>query len=157
MIREKVLLIQPNYHIKDDAGLWAANPPLGLLYLAAVLEKEKIPVEIIDAHVQNFSAGQTANLIKGKKPKYVGFSIMTTGADWSSEVAQKLPKSIIKIAGGPHASGVPKDILKSSFDIAVIAEGEETLLEIVRGEKLENIKGIFYRKKRVFLRNSPRP
>lgn len=157
MIREKVLLIQPNYHIKDDAGLWAANPPLGLCYLAAVLEKEKIPVEILDTHVQNLSANQTVSLIRRKKPRYVGFSILTPAADWCAEVARKLPKSVTKIGGGPHVSGIPEDTLRSGFEIAVIGEGEETLSEIVKGQKLENIQGIFYRKGRKILRNPLRP
>jgi len=147
----KVILIQPNYNLKKDAEIWTANPPLGLLYLAAVLEKAKIPVEIIDANVENLTSTQLALLIKKKRPQYVGFSILTPAADWCEEVVKKLPKEMVKIAGGPHASALPKEILKSGYDISVIGEGEETLLEIVCGKKLSGIKGICYRQgRRVF-------
>lgn len=156
-MENKVLLVQPNYHIKQDAELWAANPPLGLCYLAAVLEKEKISVEIIDAHVKNLSSRQTASLIKKRGAKYVGFSILTPAADWCVEVIKRLPRSIIKIAGGPHPSGIPEDILKSGFDIVVIGEGEETLLEIVKNKKLKDIKGVAYRENKKVFKNPPRP
>jgi len=156
-MKRKVLLIQPNYNIKNDAKVWTVNPPLGPCYLAAVLEKNKIPVEIIDAYVNNYSIEQTVDLIKIKKPKYVGFSILTPAANWCSEVAKKLPKTIIKIAGGPHPSGIPIDSLKSGFDIAVIGEGEDTLLEIAQGKNLKDIKGIFFKKNTKIIENPPRP
>lgn len=154
---EKVLLIQPNYQIKKDAAVWACNPPLGLLYLAAYLEKEKIPVEILDAHVKNLSSREAAGFIKRKGAKYVGFSILTPAADWCVEVAQKLPKSTIKIAGGPHASALPEDLLRAGFDVVVLGEGEETLAEITKGEKFKNIYGIVYRINKKIFHNSPRP
>lgn len=143
----KVLLIQPNYNVKKDAEIWTVNPPLGLLYLAAVLEKANISVEIIDANVKNLSSRQIVSLIKSKKAKYVGFSIMTPAADWCEEVIKYLPKEIIKIAGGPHASAIPEEVLKTGFDVVVVGEGEETLLEIIQGKKLSGIKGIYYKSK----------
>lgn len=154
-MEKKVLLIQPNYQIKKDAKLWACNPPLGLLYLAAVLEKEEIPVEIVDANLKNLSARKTASLIKRKGRKYVGFSILTPAADWCTQVVRQLPQSIIKIAGGPHASAMPENLLKSGFDIVVIGEGEGALAKIAKGEKFGNIRGIAYRRKKRILHNPP--
>lgn len=155
--KKSVLLIQANYHIKTDNIIWAANPPIGPCYLAAVLEKENIAVEILDAHVKNLSTKQAISLIKRKRVKFVGFSILTPAADWCSEVAKGLPKSLIKIAGGPHASAIPEETLKSGFNIVVVGEGEETLLEIVQGKELKNIKGIVYREGKTVRRTPPRP
>jgi len=153
----KVVLIQPNYNVKKDAEIWTANPPLGLLYLAAVLEKAKIPVKIIDANVLNLTSTQTVDLIKKEQPTHVGFSILTPAADWSWQVVKKLPRQMIKIAGGPHVSALPKEALRKGFEIAVIGEGEETLWEIVQGKKLAAIKGICYKKGRQILTNPLRP
>lgn len=55
---------------------------------------------------------------------------------------------IIKIAGGPHASGDPYGTVKKlGFDIAVIGEGEETLSDLVEAiianKDLLNVKGLF--------------
>lgn len=156
-MEEKVLLIQPNYNIKKDAKLWACSPPLGLLYLAAVLEKEKIPVEIIDANLKNISIRGMVSLIKKSKAKYVGFSILTPAANWCIEVIRHLPKSIIKIAGGAHASSLPEQLLKSGFDIVVRGEGEETLLDIVKNKKFKNIPGVVYQMNKKIFHTPPRP
>lgn len=155
-IKEKVLLIQPNYQVKSDAVNWECNPPLGLCYLGAVLEKENIPVEILDANVKNLSASQATSIIKRKSPRYIGFGILTPAVEWCETVIKKLSYPIVKIAGGPHPSALPVDILKSGFDICVIGEGEETLAEIVKGKKLAGIKGIFYRKGKKIFQNPPR-
>ncbi|KKQ18463.1 MAG: hypothetical protein US31_C0004G0025 [Berkelbacteria bacterium GW2011_GWA1_36_9] len=154
---DKVLLIQPNYQIRKDAKLWACSPSLGLLYLAAVLEKEKIPVEIIDANLHNITPRAMANLIKKRDAKYAGFSILTPAVNWSINVIKYLPKSIIKIAGGPHASSLPNELLKYGFDIAVIGEGEETLLEIAKGKALNQISGIAYRTNKKIFQTQERP
>lgn len=156
-MREKVLLIQPNYQIRKDAQHWACSPPLGILYLAAVLESEQIPVEIVDATLKNLSVKKTVNIIKKSKAKYVGFSIMTPAVDWCIEVVKHLPKTIIKIAGGPHVSSLPEDFLKSGFDISVIGEGEETLIEIVQGKKLETIRSIVFKKNKKIFHTPQRP
>lgn len=156
-MENKIILIQANYHIKKDEAIWAANPPIGPCYLAAVLEKAGITVKIIDAHVRNLSVHQTSNLIKKSRARYVGFSILTPAADWCAEVARALPKSIIKIAGGPHASAIPEETLKSGFDIVVVGEGENTLLEIVQNKKLKEIKGIFFKQGKKVSHTAPRP
>lgn len=153
----KVLLVQPNYNIKKDASVWTANPPLGLLYLAAVLEKENISVEILDANVENLSISETVNMIKKKKPQIVGFSILTPAADWCAEVVQELPENITTIAGGPHPSGIPEATLKEGFNLVVVGEGEETLLEIVMGKKYPEIKGLYYYDKGKIVATLPRP
>jgi anaerobic magnesium-protoporphyrin IX monomethyl ester cyclase len=153
---DTVLLVQPNYNIKRDAKIWSVNPPLGLCYLGAVLLKKKINVEILDSNLNNYSVSKTVTLIKKLSPKYVGFSILTPAADWCVEVIRKLPKDIITIAGGPHSSAVPEELIRKGFDIAVIGEGEETLLEITEGHPLEDIKGIYFRKNRKIIKNAIR-
>jgi hypothetical protein len=42
----KVLLVQPNYGIQRKTGMWGINQPLGLCYMAAILEKNDIEVKI---------------------------------------------------------------------------------------------------------------
>jgi len=134
---KSVILIQPNYRVKKDASYWAANPPLGLCYLASVLEKNHISVEILDCHVRNLSASQTARIIRQKKPDFVGFSILTPAADWCYAVVKKIKKlPLTIIAGGPHVSGLPQEAVKKGFDYVVVGEGEQVLLDIVQGKKM---------------------
>ncbi|MDP3888622.1 MAG: radical SAM protein [bacterium] len=154
---KKIILIQPNYKGKKSIPYQENHPPIGLCYLGAILEREKIPVQIIDANVRNLSIKQTANLIKRKRPRYVGFSILTPAAEWSTQVIKLLPKTMIKIAGGAHPSATPEDMLKRGFNIVVIGEGEETLLEIIKSKNLAEIKGIAWRENKKIYRNPDRP
>lgn len=139
----KTLLIQPNYFISRQSGAWLVNPPLGLAYIAAVLEKNGFKVEIVDANVKGWTPEQTAEYAKDYD--VIGISILTPAQKWATDVAKLLPKKILKIAGGPHPTGYPQDVLNAGFDIAVVGEGEFTFLDIVKGKELENIKGIVYK------------
>jgi len=152
----KVLLIQPNYNIKKDAKIWTANPPLGPCYIAAVLEKSRIGVEILDTNTKNLSVRETLRIIKEKNPAYVGFSILTPAADWCVAVARRLPKTMISVAGGPHTSGLPETMVRKGFDIAVIGEGEQTMLEIAKGYAWEKINGIVFKKNGKLIRTPAR-
>jgi len=55
---------------------------------------------------------------------------------------------IIFLAGGPHSSANPKEVLESGFDFVAIGESEETFSEIVKAlknnENLKDIKGLAY-------------
>ena len=56
------------------------------------------------------------------------------------------------VCGGPHVSCFPEKIIKETgIDVAVIGEGEHTILEIAEaiknGDGFENIKGIVYKNK----------
>lgn len=153
----QVLLVQPNYRIKKDTKNWEINPPLGLLYLAAVLEKENISVEILDTNVEDYSLEKTVSLIKQKNPRLVGFSILTPAADWCAEIARRLPGKIITVAGGPHASALPAETLKQGYNVVVVGEGEETLKEIALGKKYRDISGIYYYNNHRPAATAPRP
>ncbi len=141
-VRELIVLVHPNYRLVRTSDPLSVSPPLGLLYLAAALEKESIPVHIIDAHAENQSLEQTLAAVKDKRPSHAGFSFMTPAADLCAEMAARLPPGVAAIAGGPHASAVPEETLKAGFDIVVRGEGEATLPEVVRGGDLTKILGV---------------
>jgi len=71
------------------------------------------------------------------------------------------------IIGGVHITSLPEDFNNSSFDVAVIAEGEQTFLELLKlydktgklePKQLKKIKGIIYRKDlKTVKKTSPRP
>ena len=56
--------------------------------------------------------------------------------------------NLLIIAGGSHATGDPSGTLKMGFDVAVVGEGEETIIElmqkIINNEKFDGVKGIAY-------------
>jgi radical SAM superfamily enzyme YgiQ (UPF0313 family) len=141
-------------------------PHLGLAYLAAVLEKNDIEVEILDAQVEGLSWKDLGKKYLQSKSDIVGITSLTEMRFQSfkaAEIAKKtLPGSIV-IIGGPHASLATHDTLLNvpSVDIIVRGEGEYTLLETCKAlennEDLKSVKGISYRENVEIIHNDPRP
>jgi len=77
-------------------------------------------------------------------------------------IKEKFPKILI-VVGGPHITALPSISLKEfpCFDIAVIGEGEETMLEICQHRKnnikFKGIKGIAHRRKNKIIIEKTRP
>ncbi|MFH1776648.1 MAG: radical SAM protein [Candidatus Omnitrophota bacterium] len=150
-----VVLIQPNYNYGKAAGGWGYNPPLGLAYLAAVLERNGSRVEIIDANVENLSPKQVAEYVMEINPAFIGISLMTTAHSYGIDIVKQLPESIMKIAGGPHATALPEEFLKNGFDIVIRGEGEDTILDIVNQKTAKEIIGISYKDKNGGMYHNP--
>ena len=82
----------------------------------------------------------------------LGISFFTTQLweinDLLKLLRAKYKERVLFIAGGPHPIGDPKGTLKMGFDIVVVGEGEETLIEILynvkNNKKFDTIRGIAY-------------
>ncbi len=112
-------------------------PNIGLAILAAVAEREGFKASILDAVALKYSFQEIIENIIKKKPKYVGLSAMTHSISSVAMVAKKLKEKISDVTiilGGVHVTSTPKQtFLKfpDCFDIAVIGEGEITLIELL--------------------------
>jgi magnesium-protoporphyrin IX monomethyl ester (oxidative) cyclase len=176
----KILLINPPQTFYLDSEPPAGNLPLGLMYLAAILNKAGYTVELLDAFMTDSSPQKNGDVItvgmpfsqieteiQNKNPDIVGISgPFTSQIDNTlkvSEVTKKVNPNILTIVGGPHVSTVPKEFLKEAktVDIVVIGEGEYTFLEIVEHFKdkksLSDILGIAYRQNDTVIVNDKRP
>jgi len=150
----RVKLINPPQPNSLDDRL---DPPLGLMYIAAVLEKNDISVEIIDLPFvarQNWSE-------RIDHADFYGIIVYSASLYLAKEIAkiakQNNPECKV-IIGGPHPTALPYETLldEENFDIVVEKEGEETLLEIAEDWPLNKIDGIFYKKDGKIIRNNPR-
>ncbi len=176
----KILLINPPQTFYPGSESPAGNLPIGLMYLAAVLQKANYSVEILDAFMMGtgfqkngetktigLSFEQISQEITARKPDIVGiagpFTAQIENAVKTSRVAKEVNPHILTVMGGPHVTLVPQEFLEETktVDIAVIGEGEFTLLEIVQyfeGKKeLSTIKGIAYRQDGNVIVNPHRP
>jgi magnesium-protoporphyrin IX monomethyl ester (oxidative) cyclase len=176
----KILLINPPQTFYLGSEPPAGSLPLGLMYLAAVLDKAGYKVEILDAFMADFEPQRTGEVvtvgmpfnqieteIHKRNPDVVGVSgPFTSQIDNTLKVvklAKKVNPNILTIVGGPHVSTVPKGFLEEAknVDIAVTGEGEYALLEIVQyleGKKsLTEILGIAYRQNGLVTVNDRRP
>ncbi|UCD01552.1 MAG: TIGR04013 family B12-binding domain/radical SAM domain-containing protein [Promethearchaeota archaeon] len=91
-------------------------------------------------------------IVKNYERIVVGISFYTTQFFEISDLIKKLShhynNKCLLLAGGPHPTGDPIGTLKMGFDIVVIGEGEETIIEfmnkILTNQDIREIKGIAY-------------
>lgn len=165
----KICLINPAQTLQKRFGKPFVFQPLGLLYVAAALERE-FTVEIIDASLLGWRAlreesgkyylGIGPEEIKEKlkvlKPDIVGisclFSINEASALEAAQAVKSVSKDIVVVWGGVHPSVRPIETLSSGcVDFVVIGEGEITapelfkVLESGNYSALRDVRGIAYR------------
>lgn len=162
-----VLLVNPSYTQKvySTKHAPAVQPPVGLAYLAANLEKNKIKIKILDANAEFLSIEKTAKKIINSPAKYIGFTAVTTTIPLiyklSSIIKEKAKDKII-IAGGPHVTFMPEQVLKEcpAIDIIVRGEGEITFYELIQAlnnkQDISQIKGISFRENNRVIHNPDR-
>ncbi len=143
-----------------------SEPLLSLGYLAASLRDKGFCVEIFDPKHQGLDFKKSLKRIIEINPDVVGITSLTHEINTANKLAASLKewkKDIVVIIGGPHASALPAKTLEefNNFDFLVRQEGEATLVELAsyltaKGIPLDKIKGISYRKERIFLLNAAR-
>jgi anaerobic magnesium-protoporphyrin IX monomethyl ester cyclase len=164
----RILLIKPHHRevYKDFKDVATEYPPLGLAYIAAVLEQNGYKeIRIIDMPVEGITEERLKAILTEMKPDIIGVTATTPTITYSRKVSQlckeTLPDSIL-VMGGPHSTAVPEDVLTDkNVDIVVRGEGEYTMLELVQTvEKkgsLKNVLGISYKEKGKIINNPQRP
>jgi len=158
----KVLLIQPNYRMiyayAKKEEITPVFPPIGLAYIAAVLKKNNVEVEILEANAYNLNHSQISDYIKKYSPDFVGITSTTSLIEEAHEIAKLCPKNIKVVIGGIHASSVPEETLEKfqRFDYLVRGEGEFTMLELIQKKPVSKIKGLSYRRKGKIINNPNR-
>ncbi|MBU2541465.1 MAG: B12-binding domain-containing radical SAM protein [Candidatus Omnitrophica bacterium] len=162
-----VLLINPPY--SDIYGkinvkrMGFSLPSLGLAYIGSFLKSHDKDVELIDA---TFIEGGLEGLfkkIKEEAPRIVGFTVVTANMSVVARMAEEIkkisPQTLI-VVGGFHPSALPAETVNNykAIDIAVIGEGEFTMLDLCEFDDLTGIKGICYRNESDEIKiNEPRP
>jgi radical SAM superfamily enzyme YgiQ (UPF0313 family) len=140
------------------------QPPLGLAFIAAILEKNGHKVDIIDAQALEIDENEITK--KVAEFDIVGITSMTPTFNSAVEVTKAIKKvnnSCFVIMGGPHVTVLPEKTLKDvkEVDAIVIGEGELTIVELVdaieKKKSFEKILGISYRKDGNIIINPPRP
>lgn len=154
--RMKVILINPcSSHVMDSRkyrSFVLPLLPLGIAYIASVLEQNGIEVKVIDQHANRISDDEIIQLIQLESPQVIGFSCLTLVMDRVKNIINQIRplKEDIKILlGNIHPTVFAEELLMENIgDIIVRGEGEYTTLEAVlaigNGKDLTNIKGISF-------------
>src|SRR5512136_176592 len=139
---------------------------LGLGYLAAVLEKNKFPVDVIDCQVLKLSFDEFRNELSKRKPDIVGMTATTLtykSALKIAKIAKEVHPNCITALGGPHVTFWDDKALQEcpELDVVVRREGENTLLDFVqrieKGRDFTDVIGTTCRKNGEIVRNLDRP
>jgi radical SAM superfamily enzyme YgiQ (UPF0313 family) len=142
------LFVPPGGYFAERWSKGSTMPPLGLLYIGAVLEKEGIEVEIVPADVLKMSWKDVARKIQDERPDIVGVTSTTENRFQSFQLVRLAKKAfppVLTVMGGPHASMAAEDTLNHTpeLDIVVRGEGEETTLDLCRAlEREKDANGI---------------
>lgn len=168
--KAKVLLIQPPqlFFSKSIQSLKKCVPPLGIAYIAAVLEKDNFDVKILDAYVEGFENEQPIGdftlvglewdemkkRIADYNPDFVGISGMFDTQDKSVLETCKITKEVnsnIKIfIGGSHPTYNTENVLKiKDIDLVILHEADYTVRDLlnkmINNEDISNIPGLGYK------------
>ncbi len=151
----KVLLITPSISMTEDTIPLFNSLPLGLGYIAAVLEENDIDVKILDGYVTGLNREKLRKELNTYSPDIVGISVVTPrvkqALDISRIVKERNPENYV-VLGGPHITALGEKVInEDDVDIAVLGEGEFTMLDLVKAienrDDLSRVSGILYKKR----------
>lgn len=105
------------------------HPSLGLVYIAAYLRKYLRDVNIT---VWEYIPTNISKIIR-LSPDIIGVSAMTVQYEKAKEFCKRIKEKmdIPVVVGGHHVSFLPEK-LDDCFDIGIIGEGEQTMLELIK-------------------------
>ena len=124
----KILLIYPNISK-------SLQEPMGLSYISAVLKRDGHEVFLWDYTFDKIDDLET--LIIKNNFNYVCITALSSEFSFAVKLAEliKSLRGVPIIIGGPHVTFMPHEaILKDCFDVAVIGEGEDAIVEYVKSE-----------------------
>ena len=160
--KDKIILttLSPDTHRTSEENL-------GLSYLTAVLRKSGYNVEIIDGWLGGLSDEEVLRrILSDKDASIVGVSCYMSNNDKSIELAKRIRKArpeVKLMCGGFGPSFNPPKFVKDGvFDIAMIGEGEESIVEVSdyftgnSERNIEDIKGIAFEKDGEIVRTEKR-
>jgi radical SAM superfamily enzyme YgiQ (UPF0313 family) len=158
----RVILINPPIDQVLEQGnanpvtsfLFYNSAPLGLLYIAAMLEREGHVVACIDAAAELLNVEKTVRRVEEFKPDVIGLGSFTVTFDTCKKLAHALKgamPSVPIVLGSYHVTLVPEEAMANEcFDVGVLGEGEHSMLELVEHyggrRELDSVEGIVYRK-----------
>ena len=166
----RVAFVRPLRTLEQSYGKLAAagstEASQGLCSLAAVTRDAGVDTFIVDATIEGLSNAEAAERVLASDPSIVGLSSVTASIHDAAELAEAIKQrkpDVTTVIGGVHVTAVPEETMRMfpAFDLAVIGEGEDTILELVealdRKQPLRDVKGLMIREGDQLVTAEPRP
>jgi len=163
-----ILLINPAPPTKSPWYIGQKVPPLGLVYVAAALEKGGFQVSIFDNYLLEKPIDYVKLEIKRLSPEIVGIACSSVTyrrcIETAKAVKEVLPSCQV-VVGGPHPSLMPDSMLKHpEIDYVVLGEGEHAIVKLVTNitkreddSAIAKVPGIAYRHKGKIFKTAQKP
>lgn len=136
----KVLFVNPPQTASKYKFMGVIAPPLGIAYMAGVLQENHIDVEILDASAEDMDFKDVEKELLKRKPDLVALTALTPTIGRALETAQvvkeTLPDSIVVMGGYHPTFNFIETLEDENVDIVIRGEGEYIMLNLVQA--LEN-------------------
>ncbi|MFA4903581.1 MAG: radical SAM protein [Desulfobaccales bacterium] len=128
-------------------------PPIGLGYIASAMKRAGFSFDLLDLDIQPKAPEEVENFLRTNRYDVVAMGCIVTGykfVKWLSRIVKEnYPESTI-VVGNSVASSIPVLLLqKTGVDIAVLGEGDETIVELLKTiedkRELGGVRGIAYK------------
>jgi radical SAM superfamily enzyme YgiQ (UPF0313 family) len=148
------LFVPPQGYVAQRWSEGSSMPPLGILFLASVLEQEGFEVMVVPSDVLGDTWQEVEQRIVDFRPAIVGITTTTENRFDSfklAKIVKRVSPSTLTVLGGPHISMAGEDTIShvKQVDVLVVGEGERTIVELARtikeGGSLKNVPGIYFR------------
>lgn len=166
----KVALVFPPYSHKKFAenievvsNRFGVFPPLGLLYVASILEKHGHEVMVIDAFAHNLSPEQVLKRLRNFRPDLMGFMLTVWMARQTMEWIHLLKSEInVPVIVGNYCMEIyPEAVMNNrEIDFGIVGSALNSLPSLLErlesGKSYVDISGLAFRKDRKVFINRPR-
>lgn len=164
-MKAHVALVNPPYPPEAAQSIFL---PLGIGYLAAVLEQEGYQVDVVDCQTTRPSQEVLEEKFRNLNPDIIGVTSATVTYLPALDVLKTAKNAVpnaLTLMGGPHVTVLDQQALAESnnIDIVVRGEGEHTMLDLARLVSEDNLKnlsqvqGITFRKNSQVIQTPDRP
>jgi len=163
-----IVLIRPDLPKEAPLGRLSPQLPVGLAFIAGVLEKDGFKITFLDDYLLRKGAKSIAEQARGLEADLIGITCNLATVKTISEIVNELlPDNIPIVVGGPEVTVNPERTLRrTNAKIGICGEGEYTMLEIchllanntLNSDNLKDIQGIVYKSSNGHIKvNPPRP
>jgi anaerobic magnesium-protoporphyrin IX monomethyl ester cyclase len=131
----KVVFADPPFGRESKGEAVTESPNLGILYIIGYAKRRLSEVEF--TYLEPFlSMEEHLEKVRDFQPDVYAISFTTPRRDLSFETIAKvkaLGLKILMVAGGPHPTIDPQDVLKNTpVEVCIVGEGEETTTELIK-------------------------
>lgn len=139
--RVKILLVFPpqsldERYARDMGNVGGFLPPVGLLSMAAVLEKDGHEVKVMDCPVNGYTISDILDEITNFCPQVVGVAAITSLAHVTKEICDVIKNQwadICVILGGPHPTVMLDEVAGGTVaDIIISGEADGIISDVVK-------------------------